>query len=358
MVSGKGQAVKEINRILKRYNLDALLLFSLENLRYLSGFTGSFGFLLATRKEWYFLTDSRYTLQARTEVSGYLIKELKGGEQGLIGFLARKRFKRLGFESAGITYRAFRKMQSDLPLVKFVPIEEELDRLRLQKSRREVSLLKKSIRVAEQGLKAVTETIREGITERELALDLEYRMKDAGAEEKAFEIIVLSGSRSALPHGKPGQKRVKEGELLLVDFGAKVDGYFSDETCTYILGKATRKQRAIYQIVKDAHDLAIEAVRPGLSLKQLDAVARGYIEKAGYGKYFGHSLGHGVGLAIHEEPRIAPLSKGTVETGMVFTIEPGIYIPRWGGVRIEDMVLVRPDGGEVLTGMPKGLIIL
>ncbi len=358
MVMGKGKAVKAINRILKRYKLDTLLLFSPENLRYLSGFTGSFGFILATRNEWYFLTDSRYTLQARAEVSGCLVRELKGGEQGLIGFLARKRFKRMGFESGGITYRGFQKMRASLPLVEFVPIEDELDQLRLQKSRSEVALVKKSIRAAEHGLKAIIETIQEGVIEREIALDLEYRMKEAGAEEKAFEIIVISGSRSALPHGKPGQKRVKEGELVLVDFGAKVDGYFSDETCTYVLGKATRKQRAIYQIVKDAHDLAIEAVRPGLPLKQLDAVARGYIEKAGYGKYFGHSLGHGVGLAIHEEPRIAPLSKGIVETGMVFTIEPGIYIPRWGGVRIEDMVLVRPDGAEVLTGMPKGLILL
>jgi Xaa-Pro aminopeptidase len=183
-------------------------------------------------------------------------------------------------------------------------------------------------------------------------------MKRAGADDKAFDFIVASGERGALPHGRASEKLLCAGELVTVDFGARCNGYNSDETVTFAVGRPDDRQRQIYAVVKDAHDLAVQAVRPGISCRELDAVARGHIEKQGFGDYFGHGLGHGVGLDVHEKPVISSRSDQMVSAGMVFTIEPGIYIPGWGGVRIEDTVEVIDDGCRLLTRVPKELLII
>jgi Xaa-Pro aminopeptidase len=191
-----------------------------------------------------------------------------------------------------------------------------------------------------------------------LALELEYCMKKGGAEGIAFDIIVAAGPRAALPHAQPSERSIATGDFVLFDFGARYRGYCSDESCTVIAGRATDEQRRIYTIVKDAHDRAIEQVKPGVRLAEIDAAARNHINQSGHGEHFGHGTGHGVGLAVHEWPAVGKDSQDVAEVGMVFTIEPGIYIPGWGGVRIEDMVLVTPDGCEVLTAIPKGLMIV
>ena len=212
--------------------------------------------------------------------------------------------------------------------------------------------------MASEALLETLDRIRPGATEREIALDLEFAMRRRGVDKTSFDFIVASGVRGALPHGKASDKVIGQGELVTIDFGAIYTGYNSDETVTVAVGKPDLRQQEIYGIVKDAHDCALEAVKPGLSFKELDARARNYIEGKGYGKYFGHGLGHGVGLEVHEKPVVSSRGEGAVVEGMVFTIEPGIYIPDWGGVRIEDTVLVESDGCRLLTKVPKELMIL
>jgi Xaa-Pro aminopeptidase len=242
--------------------------------------------------------------------------------------------------------------------MEFVSVGGELDVPRMAKDDEELALLQKSAELASSSFLSILEDIRPGALERDIALALEFAMKRAGAEEKSFDFIVVSGPRGALPHGKAGDRAVGSGELVTIDFGAVCQGYHSDETVTVAVGAPDSRQKEIYGIVKDAHDRAMDAVRPGISLKELDAKARGYIEGKGYGKFFGHGLGHGVGLEVHERPVVSFKSEGVVTEGMVFTIEPGIYIPDWGGVRIEDTVIVTSDGCRPLTVVPKELMVL
>jgi Xaa-Pro aminopeptidase len=212
--------------------------------------------------------------------------------------------------------------------------------------------------MASEALLETLDRVRPGVTEREIALELEFAMRRRGADKTSFDFIVASGARGALPHGKASDKAIGRGELVTIDFGAIYSGYNSDETVTVAVGKPDTRQEEIYGIVKDAHDFALAAVRPGIAFRELDARARNHIEEKGYGKFFGHGLGHGVGLEVHEKPVVSYRGEGEVAEGMVFTIEPGIYIPDWGGVRIEDTVLVESDGCRLLTKVPKDLIVL
>ncbi|MDP2689128.1 MAG: M24 family metallopeptidase [Deltaproteobacteria bacterium] len=218
--------------------------------------------------------------------------------------------------------------------------------------------MKDSARVLDRGFAEAARVIRGGVTEKEAASLIELSFRKAGADGLAFDTIVASGPRAALPHGKASSKRVKRGELVVADMGVALNGYNSDETRTFSVGRPSPEQRKVYQTVLDAQMRAIEKVAPGVKAAEVDSEARSLIEKAGYGKFFGHGLGHGVGLDVHEPPSLSPLSKETLEEGMVVTIEPGIYIPGWGGVRIEDMVLVMKDGFEVLTTTSKDLVSL
>ncbi len=350
-----GEGVREI---LAEKEVEGILFFSQENIRYLTGFSGSEGYLLAGADENLLMVDSRYITQAQEEAKGCRIVLLEKRLRGLMERISPLGLTRFGFEAQGISVALFEQLQAEMKGVELVPVKEELEKLRGFKTHEEIAAIKGAIDIAEGAWKKVLETVRPGVKENNVALELEYSMKLGGSEGVAFDCIVASGPRSALPHAKPTPRSLEAGDLLLFDFGSRYRGYHSDESCTVVVGRATEEQKRIYSIVKDAHDKAIGQVRPGVKLHEIDAAARRYITKAGYGERFGHGTGHGVGLAVHEWPAVGKDSQDVAEAGMVFTIEPGIYIPGWGGVRIEDMVLVTHDGCEVLTAIPKDLVIL
>lgn len=349
---------KWVTSLLVGNDLEGFLVTSLENVRYLSGFTGSDATLILMKDERYLLTDSRYTTQAQGETRGYNIVEYVKKVEGIVGLVSACQIKRIGIESQHITYALYADLATKLAQTELVPLDNEIRAVRVKKDSSEIKLMRKAIALAEQALLNNLVRIKPGIAENQLAQEIEFEMRRLGAESLAFETIVASGYRGALPHGRASEKRLKKGDLIVIDFGARFNGYHSDETCTLCLGNPTPEQRKIYSIVKKAHDRAISSIKPGVAFQETDRAARQYIEKQGYGSRFGHGLGHGVGLAVHEEPRVSFDSPGVIETGMVFTVEPGIYVPEWGGVRIEDMVLVTPDGCEVLTQIDKKLMTL
>lgn len=342
---------------------DALLITGIENIRYISGFTGSSGVLLITGNGGIFFTDSRYTEQASKEVEAKVevkveVKEYRKRVPELAAAIIEAGLKRVGFEDSNLTCQAYRELEKELKGVKLVPLKDKLGSLRSVKSKEELRLISRAANIAYKAFEKLVPSVRPGMREDDLSVELEYLIRKGGAEGLSFDVIVASGSRSALPHGRPSNKLIKKGDPVVIDFGARYRGYHSDETVTIFAGKVSERLAGIYQTVKDAHDRAIDAVRPGVRLIDIDRAAREFIDKAGYGKYFGHGTGHGVGLNVHEWPSISPNSKGVAEEGMVFTIEPGIYIPDIGGVRVEDMVVVTKDECRVLTKIPKELTII
>ena len=351
---------QEISRkILDAYHLDGILFVSLENIRYLCGFTGSDGAFVITQKQSFFLTDSRYWTQADEEVEGSQVVHYKKKMEGIFSLLSDARLKKIGFESTALPFSAFQLLSEKLAdEAKLVPLEDELKNLRAVKDAHELTLIRKAIDISSNALLHVTEILKEGVAEREVAQEMEFFTKRSGADGLGFDIIIASGKRSALPHGKASAKRIEKGDLVLIDFGSGFQGYHSDQTRTVICGSPSSEQQKIYQIVKKAHDKAIEKVRPGIPVGDVDGAARDYIRSKGYGEYFGHGTGHGIGLAVHEDPAINSENKGLVQEGMVFTIEPGIYLPDQGGVRIEDMVLVTAHGAEVLTYLPTEMKVI
>ena len=350
--------VSRARELLERFDVDAIVLLNLCNIRYLTGFTGSAGVLVLGRDEGWFLTDSRYTSQAADEVNSVAVVEYRIQLEGVASLLQKLAVKRTGFEAGHMTVALYNDFVARLPDLEMVAIGAEIDNLRLIKDDAELRFLSASADIATTALISVLDMIRPGVLERDIALALEFAMKNSGAEEKAFDFIVASGVRGALPHGKASTKVINSGELVTIDFGCVCNGYFSDETITVVVGEPDKRQMEVYSVVKVAHDRALAAVRPGMSLKSLDGLARDYINDMGFGSYFGHGLGHGVGLEVHEQPVVSFRSDGIVDEGMVFTIEPGIYIPGWGGVRIEDTVVVTADGCRVLTRVPKELQVI
>lgn len=351
-------ALEKIREKFQKYCLDAVLVSNLDNVRYLSGFTGSEGAILVSQNGNYFLTGSRYTTQALEQTKGFIIREYDNREKEISDLISTLNIKSLGFEPQYISFEVYNRLFKRLQDTKLIPIAEGLDSVRNKKGSSELTLIKEAIRIASESYLEIISIIKVGSEEREIALEVEYLMRKKGAEKVSFDTIVASGKRSALPHGIATSKTIKKGELVVIDFGAKYQGYYSDETQTVVVGKPTTKQKKIYQIVKEAQKKAFEAIQPGVNVTKIDSAARDYIGNAGFGKYFGHGTGHGVGLAVHEMPHISPLGKGIIEEGMVFTVEPGIYIPKWGGVRIEDMVRVTSDGFERLTFLPKELQVI
>jgi Xaa-Pro aminopeptidase len=347
-----------VHKILEEQDVEGILFFSPENIRYLTGFSGSEGYLVARENESLLLVDSRYITQAHEETQGCRIALLEQGIKGLWEHIAPLSAKRLGFEAQAISVALFEQLRKVMKGVRLIPVMEDLERLRGLKNPEEIAATKKAIAIAEGAWNKIMEKIGPTVREDEVALEFEYTMRTGGSEGIAFDCIVASGPQSALPHAKPTSRPFQAGDFILFDFGARYGGYRSDESCTVVLGQATEEQRRIYNIVKDAHDRAIERIKPGITLAEIDAVARDHITKAGHGPHFGHGTGHGVGLAIHEWPRVGKGSQDVAEVGMIFTVEPGIYIPGLGGVRIEDMVLVTADSCEVLTTIPKDLLIV
>lgn len=351
MVKDRASRVRDL---LDRCELDAMIFLDLANIRYLCGFTGTDGVLLVTADRSWFLTDSRYTTQAHRQVAADEIREYRIKLDGLIGGLRELGAAKVGFEADFVPFATVQKLQSGAPDIAWHPLGAELKPLRGTKDEEELATLAEATRLNAIAFAEILPQIRPGVTEREIALALEFALKRQGGENLAFDFIVASGSRGAMPHGVASDKLLAAGELVTIDFGVRYRGYHSDETVTVAIREVPSKLREIYSIVLEAHDRAIDAVRPGISLADIDAVARDYIAVQGYGDYFGHGLGHGVGLEVHEYPTVSARGEAVAEVGMVFTIEPGIYIPDLAGVRIEDMVTVTADGCRLLTRLPKG----
>jgi Xaa-Pro aminopeptidase len=349
----------KLREILDGLTLDAVLFAHPPNIRYFSGFTGSESILIVDREKVCFLTDSRYTQQAREEIVVEEIREYKVQEDGVLSYLKERGLRNVGFEADFLTFGKVRKLEKKSEgKHKWVPLGDEIRSLRGAKNSQEIEKIRQATNLNAEAFEEILPLLKAGSSEREVALALEFALKKRGGEEKAFDFIVASGLRGALPHGVASDKTIREGELVTVDFGVRWQGYHSDETVTVAVGKVSDKLKAVYDIVLAAHDLAIEKIRPGMPLREVDGLARQYIADQGYGEYFGHGLGHGVGLEIHEYPVLSPRSEDIAEDGMVVTIEPGIYIPTVGGVRIEDMVQITSDGCEVLTRIPKSLQML
>jgi Xaa-Pro aminopeptidase len=351
--------LKSVRKIMDLNHLDGILFISLETIRYLCGFTGSDGAFVITQMESFFLTDSRYWTQSEEEVKGSQIIHYKKKLEGITSLLSALELRKIGFESSLLPFSAHQSLIDRLSSeAKLVPLEDEIKNIRALKDKHELALLRASIEIASDAFLHILELLKDGVMEKEIALEMEGLIKRKGADTLGFDIIVASGKRSALPHGKASGKQIEKGDFVLIDFGAEFQGYHSDQTRTVVCGNPSSEQQKIYQIVKEAHDRAIERVRPGVPISEVDGAARDHIQNHGYGEYFGHGTGHGIGLAVHEAPVVNGENEGLLEEGMVFTIEPGVYIPDWGGVRIEDMVLVTPHGTEILTYLPAQVTVL
>jgi len=339
-------------------NIDAYVVMRPENGRYLSGFSGGEATLYITFDKALLLTDFRYIEQAKAEAPDFEIIDV--GQQTHFSKLAEvgQQAQKVGFEGDFITYLDFEKLKDAFSQAELLSLPDLVSHLRSVKDDSEIKLIRQAVKIADDAFNEVLKTIEIGQTEEEIGLNLEFSMRRAGASGGSFDFIVASGARSCMPHGTASSKRVQSGEFLTMDFGAIYRGYCSDITRTVFIGDPEDKHRNIYQTVLAAQLAGIQAVAPGKSGKEVDAVARAVIEKAGYGDYFGHGLGHSVGLAIHEGPNLNKREERILKPGMVVTVEPGIYIPDWGGVRIEDIVLVTENGCEVLTKAPKDFIIL
>ena len=330
--------------------LDGLLVTDMLNVRYISGFTGSYAVALITGGAAYLLTDSRYTQQASEESPDFTLELIEHDWTGAVkGLIQRFGLKRIGFEGHSLSHRDWTQLSG----LELADAEDPIGRLRRVKDQSELVAIREAVRLADLGYRHIIGFIEPGMTEREVAVELDCFMRKAGAEKEAFDALVASGPRSALPHGKPTDRGISVGELLLLDFGAKWHGYHSDITRTVVLGKADKKQQEIYDMVLEAQAAGIAAIHPGVAGGEVDGAARKVIVDAGYGEYFGHGLGHGLGLDVHDGRILAKNSEIILEPNMVVTVEPGIYIPGWGGIRVEDDVLVTESGSEVLTHSPR-----
>ncbi len=352
-----------LRELLADKDLEALLVAGPENRRYLSGFTArdellteTSGWLLVTREEAFLLTDFRYQEWAAQEARGFEVKVYRDSVGAVLAeLLAACRVRRLGFESAYITYRGYQRLVEAVAQagvqVEWLPQEGLVEELREVKTREEVAAVRQALRLTEKVFAEVAGMLTPGLTERQVAWEIERRLKEQGSEGLAFPPIVAAGANSARPHHQPTEYALAQGEPVIIDMGARIDGYCADLTRTVILGEPTARFREIYRLVRQAQVRAEAGIKAGMNSLDADTLAREIIIQAGYGEAFGHSLGHGVGLAVHEAPSLSPYKdRATVlKAGSIVTVEPGIYLPGWGGVRLEDMVLVQADGAEVLT---------
>jgi Xaa-Pro aminopeptidase len=345
---------------LDELELDALFVTHLPNVRYLTGFTGSNAQALVTREAIVFYTDGRYDEQSRHEVSQSERVIYLEGFPPLERHVADLGLSRVGFEAAGLTYRYWERLRARLASVELVATGPIVERLRCAKDREEIDRIGSAQEAADAAFERVVlgGGLREGTTERELALALEVAMRAAGADDKAFGTIVAFGEQAAEPHHHPTDRPLGRGDLVKVDFGALAEGYHSDMTRTVAFGEPPGALRALHALVAAAQRAGIDAVAPGVALRDVDAAARRVIADAGRGEGFSHGLGHGVGLEIHEEPRLHWTADGVLVEGTVVTIEPGVYVPDLGGVRIEDMVEVTADGAREIPRSPKELVVL
>ena len=334
--------------------LDLMVVTNLVNVRYLTGYTGSNGAAIVGRDLRVFFTDFRYVAQAAEQVPDF---ERVKGERDLLGDVAERLSGRVAFEDGSMTVRSFERLKGlvDADSVELVAAGNMVEELRAVKDAQELDKIRAAAQLADRALERVLERGLAGRTEREVAIDLEEEMRRLGAEEPAFPSIVAAGPHGALPHAEPREVPIERGVLVTIDWGARLDGYCSDCTRTFATGELGGEAAEVYEVVREAQERSSDAIRAGANGKEVDAVSRDIISEAGHGDHYGHGLGHGVGLEVHEAPRLAPTSTDTLEAGEVVTVEPGIYVPGRLGVRIEDLVTVTDEGREVFSGLPKEL---
>jgi len=341
---------------LKSKSIPGLLVTNETNVSYLTGFTGDSSYLYLTPSDELLITDSRYTEQLETECPDLKLEVRPAGtkmHETVAKVLKDVRCTKLGVEASSISLEMFNTLKEKSPQVEFVAASGLVEGLREIKDRQEIEAIRQAIDCAQRAFAVLRASLRPELTEKQMADDLEFRIRTFGGTCGSFPSIIGVGPRAALPHGRPSDKRIGESEFVLVDWGARVGAYVSDLTRVLVTGRIPPKLQRLYGVVLTAQRAGIEAIRPGAIMKDVDAAARNVIDKAGYGKQFGHGLGHGIGRDVHEAPRLASNEERPLVAGMVVTVEPGIYLPGWGGIRIEDDVLVTRDGHEVLSSVPK-----
>lgn len=352
------EKLEKLRSDFSKAGIDGLLITSPYNRRYVAGFTGSSGVVLISADKAQFITDFRYIEQATKQCQGFEIVKHNGIIPDEVAEQVKKLgITKLGFEANDLTFSSFKAYEKAVN-VELVPISGLIEKLRLIKTEQEIKILKEAADIADAAFKHILDFIRPGKTELEVANELEFFMRKAGATSSSFDTIVASGLRSALPHGVASDKVIEKGDMVTLDYGAYYKGYVSDTTRTVAVGEPDAKLKEIYNIVLEAQLIGMEGFKPGITGKQADALTRDYITEKGYGEYFGHSTGHGIGLEVHEGPALSSRSDIILEPGMIVTCEPGIYIPGLGGVRIEDDTMITPNGNEAFTHSTKELIIL
>ncbi|MGM8365109.1 M24 family metallopeptidase [Virgibacillus sp. W0181] len=350
--------LKNLQSTLENHQIDGLLVTDPVNRKYITGFTGTAGVALITKNEALFITDFRYTEQAKVQAKHFkIIEHKKLLAEEINKQLNNLNVKRLGFEKNNVTYATFERY-SKLFSADLVPVSSIIEEIRLIKTDQEIAIMKHAATIADAAFEHILDYIRPGVREVEIANELEFFMRKKGAASSSFDIIVASGFRSALPHGVASEKTVQTGELVTMDFGAFYNNYCSDITRTVAVGSISNELKEIYETVLEAQSLGVELIKPGMTGKEADAITRDYITKKGYGEFFGHSTGHGLGMEVHEGPGLTPRADRKLLPGMVVTVEPGIYVPDTGGCRIEDDIVITDTGNERLTHAPKHLIKL
>lgn len=351
--------VEKVRRLLREREADALLVTNAVNRRYLTGFSGTAGVVLITADRAALITDFRYREQASAQAEGFEVVEHGPDLKADVAALARGwGVSRVLFEDYDVSVAEHRGWAEKFQPAKLVPGGRLVEKLRAEKDEAELAVMREAVELADRAFRHVLPKIKPGVTEREIALELEWFMRGQGADAPAFTTIVASGERSALPHGVASDRAIGSGEFVTLDFGAYYKGYCSDLTRTVVVGKASDRHREIYEIVLEAQRTALEGIRPGMTGREADALTRDVIKRYGYDEYFGHGTGHGLGMEIHEAPRLSRTDETVLVPGMTVTVEPGIYLPGFGGVRIEDVVVITETGIEILTRAPKELIVL
>lgn len=351
-----GARRKKLIAKFRKAGCDSLLVTNFNNVTYLTGFTGDDSYLLLSRDEAMLISDSRYEEQLGDECPDIELV-IRGTADTMFGMvekvLKQSKVKKVGIEAASIALATYESMRDKLDFVELVSTDSLIERLREIKDKSEIAKIREAVDYAEKAFAVIRAGLKPEQTELQVAHDIEHQARGFGAGGCSFPPIVAVGPRAALPHAQPTRRQIGESDFVLIDWGADADGYKSDLTRVLVTGKLSPKLESIYRLVLKAQVAAIEAIRPGVTGGEVDAVARGIISKGKHGKHFGHGLGHGLGIDIHEQPRLSRTSQQELKAGMVITVEPGIYLPGFGGVRIEDDVLVTRDGHEVLTSVPK-----
>ena len=352
--------LQRLRKRLEEKGVGAAMISNMDNVRWVTGFTGSSGLVVVDGNDGVFITDSRYDQQAREQVPDldvYIYSNPQTMAQAAVEFAKKLGAGSVAFESEHVSFASFKNFEKEFNGIALEPVEGLAGPLRMVKTADEIEKMKRACALADACYSHVLRMIQVGVTEYDVALDIEFYFRRSKAE-LAFAPIVVSGERSARPHGIPSEKKLEKGDFVTMDFGAKLDGYCSDLTRTVVVGEASDRHKEVYEAVLAAQMAAIEGIKPGMEAKEVDAIARNILAEKDLAQYFGHGLGHGLGSVVHDVGRMGPTSTDIVEVGQVWTMEPGVYIPEFGGVRIEDDVVVTEDGCELLTHSPKHLQVV